>query len=137
MGVVMLAGFLDVQNFPPFVVATLGASPMRHLALVAVRTFRKCMALERIMSAPISGACFRVSPFWIWHLGSFCLWAQASTLVRFPQIRMKSVFQLAAQILQRRPTGIFHRFSARTLLQVQIRPAVRAKTFTVLAADDL
>ena len=38
-GVAALAGFLDVQNFTAFVVAALGAGAMRHLALVAIRTF--------------------------------------------------------------------------------------------------
>jgi len=72
-GAAALAGFLDFQNFAAFVVAALGASPMRHLALVAIRTFRECMTLERIMGAPASGARFGVSPFWIWHLDSFGL----------------------------------------------------------------
>jgi hypothetical protein len=71
MGVAALAGFLDVQNFAAFVIAAFGAGAMRHLALVAVGTFRERMALERVMSAPASSACFRVSPFWIWHLDSF------------------------------------------------------------------
>jgi|SRR5271155_5432646 len=78
-GVAALAGFLDVQNFAAFVVAALGAGTMRHLALVAIRTFREGMALERIMSTPASGAGFRVSPFWIWHLNSF---VGASVLAR-------------------------------------------------------
>src|SRR5579864_4159108 len=69
--VAALAGFLDVQNFAAFVVAAFGTRAVRHLALVTVWALRECMALERIMSAPISGACFRVSPFWIWHLNSF------------------------------------------------------------------
>src|ERR1700690_534853 len=70
-GVAALAGFLNVQNFAAFVIAALGAGTVRHLALVAVRTFRECMAFERVMGAPASGACFGVSPFWIWHLDSF------------------------------------------------------------------
>jgi hypothetical protein len=41
MGMAALAGFLDVQNFAAFIVATFGAGTMRHLALVAIRTFRK------------------------------------------------------------------------------------------------
>jgi hypothetical protein len=40
-GVVALAGFLDIQNFAAFVIAAFGAGTMRHLALVAIRTFRK------------------------------------------------------------------------------------------------
>jgi hypothetical protein len=71
MEVVALAGFLDVQNFTAFVVAALGAGSMRHFALVAVRTFREGMALERVMGAPASGTRFRVSTFWIGHLNSF------------------------------------------------------------------
>src|ERR1700733_4169170 len=66
-GVSALAGFLDFENFSTFVVATLGAGPMRHLALVAVGTFRECVAFQRVMGAPASGTRFRVSPFWIWH----------------------------------------------------------------------
>jgi len=47
------------------------------------------MALERVMSAPASGACFGVSPFWIWHLDSFLSNVGASvSLVRFPQIKL-------------------------------------------------
>src|ERR1700674_90931 len=72
-GVAALAGFLDIQNLTAFVIAALGAGTMWHLALVAVRTFRECMALKRVMGAPASGACFRVSPFWIWHLDSFLI----------------------------------------------------------------
>src|SRR6202451_1067504 len=37
------------------------------------------MAFERVMGAPSSGASFRVSPFWIWHLNSF---VGASVLAR-------------------------------------------------------
>src|SRR5580658_5950850 len=70
-GVAALAGFLDVQNFAAFVVSAFWAGPMRHLALVAIGTFRERMAFERIMSAPATCACLRVSPFWIWHLDSF------------------------------------------------------------------
>ena len=40
-GVAALAGFLDVQNFAAFVVAAFGAGTMRHLALVAIGTFRE------------------------------------------------------------------------------------------------
>src|SRR5580698_2258556 len=80
-GAAALAGFLDVQNFAAFVVAAFGASPMRHFALVAIRTFRERMAFERIMSAPATCACFRVSPFWIWHLNSFA--GASVSLVRF------------------------------------------------------
>ena len=81
-GVAALAGFLDVQNFAAFVVAALGAGPMRHLALVAVWTFREGMTFERIMSAPASGACFRVSPFRIWHCRFLCVGASV-TLAHF------------------------------------------------------
>src|SRR5271167_407024 len=70
-GAAALAGFLDAQNFAAFVIAALGAGTMRHLALVAVWTFGECMALEGVVGAPASGACFGVSPFWIWHLNSF------------------------------------------------------------------
>src|SRR5580692_2129554 len=70
-GVAALAGFLDVQNFAAVVVAALGAGPMGHLAFVAIRTFGECVALQGVMGAPASGACFRVSPFWIRHLNSF------------------------------------------------------------------
>src|SRR5580704_16730787 len=70
-GVAALAGFLDVQNFATFVVAALGAGPMRHLAFMAIRTFGECVALKGVMGAPASGAGFRVSPFWIRHLVSF------------------------------------------------------------------
>src|SRR5579872_5115730 len=70
-GRVALTGFLDFQNFAAFVIAALGAGPMRHLALMAVRAFRECVTFERIVSAPVSGACLRVPPFWIWHLDSF------------------------------------------------------------------
>src|ERR1700686_2105936 len=62
-----LAGFLNVQYFAAFLVAALWGSPMRHLALVGVLEFRQCMTFQRIMCAPASGACFGVSPFWIWH----------------------------------------------------------------------
>jgi len=79
MGAAALAGFLDVQNFAAFVIAALGAGPMRHLALVAIGTFRERVAFQRIVSAPASGASFRVSPFWIWHLNSF---VGASVLAR-------------------------------------------------------
>src|ERR1700674_3591267 len=85
-GVAALAGFLDIQNLTAFVIAALGAGTMWHLALVAVRTFRECMALEGVMGAPASGACFRVSPFWIWHLDSFLISVGASVLARAPQI---------------------------------------------------
>jgi len=67
MGVAALAGFLDVQNFATFVVTALRASPMRHLALVAIWTFRERMALERIVGAPAAGSRFGVPSFWIWH----------------------------------------------------------------------
>src|ERR1022692_1459147 len=70
-GVAALAGFLDIQDFAAFVIAALRAGTMRHLAFVAVWTFGECMALEKVMGAPASGARFRVSPFWIWHLDSF------------------------------------------------------------------
>jgi hypothetical protein len=36
-GVAILAGFLDFKYFAAFVVTTLGARPMRQLALVAIR----------------------------------------------------------------------------------------------------
>jgi hypothetical protein len=44
--VAALAGFLDIQNFAALVIAALGAGAMRHLALVAVRTFRQRVAFE-------------------------------------------------------------------------------------------
>src|SRR5580658_3243623 len=78
-GVAALAGFLDVQNFAAFVVATFRARPMRHLAFVAIWTFRECVTLQGVMGAPASGACFRVSPFWIRHSDSF---SGASVLAR-------------------------------------------------------
>src|ERR1700736_5855253 len=84
-GVAALAGFLDVQNFAAFVVAALGAGAMRHLALVAVWTFRECVAFQRIMGAPTSGASFRVSPFWIRHLDSFLINVGASVRARAPR----------------------------------------------------
>ena len=47
-----LAGFFHFQNFAAFVVAALGASAMRHLLLVAVRTLRERMALQSIVRPP-------------------------------------------------------------------------------------
>jgi hypothetical protein len=41
-----LAGFFDVHNFTALVITTLRTSPMRHLALVAIRAFGKSMAFE-------------------------------------------------------------------------------------------
>src|ERR1700694_6348142 len=95
-GVAALTGFLDFQNFAAFVVAALRACPMRHLALVAVRTFREYVAFQRIVGAPASGACFRVSPFWIWHLDSFVINVGASVPARasredqFPNLLRRS-----------------------------------------------
>ena len=40
-GVFRLAGFLDIKYFASLVVPTLGACPMRQLALVAIGTFGK------------------------------------------------------------------------------------------------
>src|SRR5277367_2134193 len=67
-GNAMLAGFLDFHDFAAFVVAALRAGPMWQLALVAVRTFGKRPARQKIMGATTAGARFGVSPFWIWHL---------------------------------------------------------------------
>ena len=62
-----LAGFLHFHNFAAFVVAALDASAMRHLLLVAVRTLRERMALERIVRPPGRGPLLRMSSFRIRH----------------------------------------------------------------------
>jgi hypothetical protein len=64
-----LAGFLNFEDFATFVIATLGAGAMWHLALVAIRTLRERVAFQGIVRAPGAGALFRVSPFWIRHSG--------------------------------------------------------------------
>jgi hypothetical protein len=48
---VSLAGFFDLDDLAPFVVAALGAGAMRHLLLVAVRALGKRMSFEKVVSA--------------------------------------------------------------------------------------
>jgi hypothetical protein len=62
-----LTGFFDVQDFATLVVSALGASAVRHLALVAVGALGERVTLECVVSATDAGAPFRVSPFWIRH----------------------------------------------------------------------
>jgi hypothetical protein len=62
-----LAGLFHFHDLAAFVVAALGADPMRQLGFVAVRTMRKRFALQEIVGAPASGTSFGVAPFWIRH----------------------------------------------------------------------
>src|ERR1039458_6769484 len=61
------AGFFNLQYVAAFVVAALGASAMRHLLLVAVRTLGERVALQSIMRPPRGGALLRMSSFRIRH----------------------------------------------------------------------
>jgi hypothetical protein len=65
--VLYLAGFFDVEYFPPFIVAALGAGAMRHFFLVTVRALGKGMALEGVVCAPGGSSFLGVSSFRIWH----------------------------------------------------------------------
>jgi hypothetical protein len=47
---------------------------------------------------------------------------------------LKLISQLAAKIFQRRPTRIFDWLSTGTALNILIRPAMRTKSLTILAA---
>ena len=84
------------------------------------------------MGTPVSGTCFGVSPFWIWHFDSS--W-DATIAGHSPNSAARSVFQFAAKIFQRRPPRIFRRFGAGASLRVQVGATLRAKPLTVLAAD--
>jgi hypothetical protein len=53
-----LAGFFNVQNFAAFVVSALGASAVRHLALMTVGALGERVAFQCIMRAPDAGAPF-------------------------------------------------------------------------------
>src|SRR5579863_2448270 len=101
-GVPVLAGFLDFENFPALIVSAFRASPMRHLALMAVGTFGERVVFQEIVSAPASGPRLGVSPFWIWHLIPLleAAWINvpacreyllALTTADLPQVRRKSI----------------------------------------------
>jgi len=122
-----LAGFFDVQNFTALVVSALGTGAVRHLALVTVGALGERVALECVVSASDAGSPFRVSPFWIWH----------SIPLYFNLQSCGSVIQFAANIFERRPARIFHRFLAIALFNIQVLAAVRTKALTVIAADRL
>src|SRR5580700_9336507 len=47
----------------------------------------------------------------------------------------RSVLQLTPQILQARPSRIFHRLRARAPLYIEISATLRAQSFAILAAD--
>src|SRR5581483_5266838 len=100
-GMIVLARFLYVQNFPSFVVTALGTGTMRHLALVAIGALRERVSFERVVSAPGAGAGFRVSAFRIRHRIPLRLanWASRNLLV----------FQLLAQIFESRPSRLLER----------------------------
>ena len=53
---VVLAGFLDFQNFAPLISAALGANVMRQLALVTVRTFGETARRQKVVRAALGGA---------------------------------------------------------------------------------
>jgi hypothetical protein len=59
---------LYFDDFTSLVVAALGASAMRELALVAVRALGERARGQEIVGAPLGGASLGVSPFWIWHI---------------------------------------------------------------------
>src|SRR5581483_4079187 len=116
-GMIVLAGFLYVQNFPSFVVTAFGTGTVRHLALVAVGALGERMSFQRVVSAPGAGAGFGVSAFRIRHRIPLRLanWASKNLLV----------FQLLAQIFECRPARLLERLGAPALLQVQVLAAMR------------
>src|SRR5579862_7811736 len=95
-----------------------------------------------------------MSPFWIGHLSSFSkLSSRAARRWRLrdpgepPESRVHcgnkrafgslpySMFQLTANLFQRRPSRIFHRFRARALRNVETCPALRTKSLAILPAN--
>ena len=65
-----LAGFLDLEDFAVLVVAAFGASVVRQLALVAVRTFGERLRRQMIVCATLRGARLGMAPLRIWHIKS-------------------------------------------------------------------
>jgi hypothetical protein len=47
-----LAGFLNFDNFPAFIVPALGAGAVRHLLFVAVGALGKRVSGEKVVRAP-------------------------------------------------------------------------------------
>jgi NADH/NAD ratio-sensing transcriptional regulator Rex len=66
-GVFELAGFFNVEDFASLIVAALGASPMRHLFLVAIGALGKAVGFQCVVRAPGGSALLGVSPFRIRH----------------------------------------------------------------------
>lgn len=95
------------------------------------------------MGAPCAGALFRMSAFRIRHQIPFQSQALAMHRRRnyLPILKLvrytKRELQLAANVFQRRPARIFHRLRARTLIAVEVRSAMRAKSLAILATDRL
>src|SRR4029077_18612837 len=69
----LLGGLFYFHHFTALVVTALRAYAMRHLLFMAVRTLRGGVCGQEVMCAAARGACFRVPPFWIWHLVPFLL----------------------------------------------------------------
>src|SRR6266853_4016349 len=70
---VPLGGLFYFHHFTALVVTALRAYAMRHFLFMAIRTLRGGVCGQKVMCAAARGACFRVPPFWIWHLAPFLL----------------------------------------------------------------
>jgi hypothetical protein len=66
-----LAGFFDFEHFAAFIVATLRASAVWHLAFVAIRALGKRVAGQPIVRPPRAGAPLGVAAFGIRHGNPF------------------------------------------------------------------
>src|SRR5215813_9060227 len=115
-----LAGFFDVQNFSAFIVPALGTRTVRHFFLVAIRTFRQRVPLQRVVGATVAGARFRMSTFRVCHGILFSLWARSTEPSRI------SLFQLFPDIFEGYPARILFHRRARTLSFVQVLSAMGA-----------
>src|SRR5215510_5059746 len=114
-----LAGFFDVQNFSAFIVPALGTRTVRNFFLVAIRTFRQRVPLQRVVGAAVAGARFRMSTFRVCHEILFSLWARSAEPSRIS-------FQLFPDIFESYPARILFHRRARTLSFVQVLSAMGA-----------
>jgi hypothetical protein len=63
----MLAGFLDREDFAALIRAALAADAVRQLALVAVGALGEAGGGEEVVAAALGSPLLGVAPFWIRH----------------------------------------------------------------------
>ena len=122
-------GLLRVYGnyFAAFVMTTLRASAVRHLALVTIRALGERVAGQVVVRAPGGGAALRVTSFRICH----------SKPLNRPFDGRKLFLQLAFDTFQGRPARITDLRLASAGALVQILAALWAEPFAIFAAQHL